>query len=73
LGWSVGNHQKIYFRNNQTEFWPSAEIRKKMKRRAFGESPIIALFISGVKEVKSLSISERSGEMDWSEAETLEF
>jgi hypothetical protein len=44
-----------------------------MRRRAFGESPIIALFQSGVKEVKGLSIPERSGGMDRSEAETLDF
>jgi hypothetical protein len=43
-----------------------------MRRRAFGESPIIALFQSGVKEVKGLSTSERSGEVDRSEAQTLD-
>jgi hypothetical protein len=44
-----------------------------MRRRAFSESPIIALFTSGMKEVKGLSIPKRSAGMDRSEAETLEF
>jgi hypothetical protein len=33
--------------------------KRKMRRRAFGESPIIALVKSGVKEVKGLPNPQR--------------
>jgi hypothetical protein len=47
--------------------------KRKIEREAFPESPIIACFTMGVKEVKGLSTSERSAEVDRSEAETLDF